>query len=105
MRRLDPCSPRSNGPARRSTPRTQWSPRRGATGLAAFLKTVAVHSFDDGRAVGQILGHAETSDLVDAHLVVLAVRLNDAVLTGDPDDLNEIAGCMGQAAPIIHPWT
>lgn len=72
--------------------------------LAAFLKTVTVHSFDDGRAVGQILGHAETSDVVDAHLVVLAVRLNDAVLTGDPDDLNEIADCIGQAAPIIHPW-
>ena len=66
--------------------------------------STTVHSFDDGRAVGQILGHAGTSDVVDAHFVVLAVRLDDAVLTGGPDALHEIADCMGQAAPIIHRW-
>jgi predicted nucleic acid-binding protein len=72
--------------------------------LAAFLKTVEVHHFDDGRAVGLLLARAGKSDVVDAHLVVLAVRLRDSVLTGDEADLNVLADSVPKNRPVIHLW-
>lgn len=54
--------------------------------LTAFLKTVTVLSLDDGPSVGRLLAVSDSSDIVDGHLVYLAVRLRDDVLTGDPDD-------------------
>lgn len=80
--------------------------RGGATQarLAAFLKSVAVHPLDDGLALGRLLALAGTSDVVDAHLVMVAVRLGDSILTGDPDDLTRISDAMGGAAPTIHSW-
>lgn len=49
--------------------------------LAAFLKTVTLHSLDDGPSVGRLLTVSHRSDLVDGHLVHLALRLGDDVLT------------------------
>ena len=72
--------------------------------LAAFLKSVTVHPLDDGRALGQLLARSATRDVVDAHLVMVAARLDDSILTGDPDDLGRIAEAMGAAGPTVHPW-
>jgi hypothetical protein len=72
--------------------------------LAAFLKSVTVHPLDDGRALGQLLARSATRDVVDAHLVMVAARLDDSILTGDPDDLGGIAEAMGAAGPTVHPW-
>ena len=72
--------------------------------LAAFLQTLTVHSFDDGPSVGRLLALSGTSDVVDAHLVVLALRLGDDILTGDTDDLATISAPLGPTAPTIHPW-
>ena len=72
--------------------------------LAAFLKAVTIHPLDDGRALGQLLALGPTSDVVDAHLVMVAVRLDDSILTGDPDDLNRIAESLGSTGPTIHSW-
>jgi predicted nucleic acid-binding protein len=72
--------------------------------LAAFLKTVEVHPLDDGRAVGLLLARSGKSDVVDAHLVVLAVRLKDSVLTGDDADLNVLANSLPSNRPSIHLW-
>jgi hypothetical protein len=72
--------------------------------LGAFLKATTVHPLDDGKALGRLLAGSGTSDVVDAHLVMLAMRLGDNVLTGDPDDLGQVAGLLGSAAPTIHPW-
>ena len=72
--------------------------------LAAFLKTIVVHPMDDGRSVGQLLGHSETADVVDAHLALLAVRLGDDILTSDVRDLEHLAATFGPAAPIVHRW-
>lgn len=72
--------------------------------LAGFLKTVEVHPLDDGRAVGLLLARAGTSDVVDAHLVVLAVRLGDSVLTGDDADLNRLTDALPSNRPVIHLW-
>lgn len=72
--------------------------------LSAFLKTVAIHPFDDGRAVGRLLAHSGTSDVVDAHLVLAAARHGHDILTGDPDDLTTLTAALGAAAPTVHPW-
>lgn len=72
--------------------------------LAAFLRTLEVHPFDDGRAVGALLARSGTADVVDADLVVLAVRLRDAVLTGDPRDLNVLADAVQSNRPRIESW-
>ena len=80
--------------------------RDGATQarLAAFLKHVTIHALDDGPTVGRLLARSRTSDVVDAHLVVLAVRLKEDVLTGDADDLAAISSTLGATGPLIHPW-
>ncbi len=72
--------------------------------LASFLQTITIHALDDGRSVGQLLAQTRTVDVVDAHLILTAVRLGDAVLTGDPDDLGTLAASLGPAAPTVHAW-
>ena len=44
-------------------------------------------------------GRARTSDIVDAVVVVTAVRLAAPVVTDDPTDLRRLADALG--APII----
>jgi hypothetical protein len=80
-----------------------WRGRRQAR-LAAFLKTITVHALDDGHAIGRLLAQTATADVVDAHLVICAVRLDRDILTGDPDDLTTLATALGPAAPTVHAW-
>jgi predicted nucleic acid-binding protein len=72
--------------------------------LSALLKSVAVHPLDDGRLVGSLLARGSSADVVDAHLVALALELGQAILTGDPDDLAAIAAPLGRVAPAIYAW-
>lgn len=72
--------------------------------LSAFLKTITIHALDDGRPVGQLLAQTGVSDVVDAHLVITAVRIGHDILTGDPDDLTALSEALGPAAPTVHPW-
>jgi hypothetical protein len=72
--------------------------------LSAFLKTITVHPLDDGRPVGQLLAQTNTSDVVDAHLVITAVRLGHDILTGDPADLTTLTSILGPASPTVHAW-
>ncbi|MDY7102936.1 MAG: hypothetical protein S0880_17280 [Actinomycetota bacterium] len=80
-----------------------WRDGRQAR-LASFLKTIPVHPFDDGRPVGRLLAQAGTSDVVDAHLVICAMRLGHDLLTGDPGDLTRLTAPLGPVAPVIHTW-
>ena len=72
--------------------------------LSAFLKTVTIHPLDNGRTVGQLLAQSGTSDVVDAHIVITAVRLGREILSVDPDDLATLASVLGPASPTIHAW-
>ena len=72
--------------------------------LAAFLETIVIHPLDDGRSVGQLLAQTKTSDVVDAHVVITAVRLGHDILTGDPDDLTKLSAVLGPASPTVHSW-
>ena len=72
--------------------------------LAAFVKTLTVHPFDNGPAVGHLLARSETSDVVDAHLVAVAMRLKHDVLTGDSEDITAVCTHLGREAPRVHQW-
>ena len=72
--------------------------------LAKFLTACTVHPFDDGRTVGRLLGRSGSSDVVDAHLVALAVELDDDILTGDPDDLAAVVDGLGDRRPRVYAW-
>lgn len=72
--------------------------------LAAFLETIVIHPLDDGRPVGQLLAQTKTSDVVDAHVVITAVRLGHDILTGDPGDLTTLSAVLGPASPAVHSW-
>lgn len=72
--------------------------------LAAFLKTITIHPLDGGSPVGQLLAQTTTSDVVDAHVVITAIRLGHDILTGDPDDLTTLSAVLGPASPTVHAW-
>ena len=74
--------------------------------LAHIAKSMMVHPFaaDDYTAVGRLLARSGTGDLVDAHLVVLAVRTGHGIVTSDVGDFIALAGHLGTAAPKIHRW-
>jgi hypothetical protein len=71
--------------------------------LAAFLRTVEIHALDDGRAVGRLLRDSGTSDVVDAHLGLLAQRLDDDILTGDVDDISRVVAALSRPVNVL-PW-
>jgi hypothetical protein len=50
-------------------------------------------------AAGLACGQAKTSDIVDAVIVVTAVRLAAPVVTDDPMDLRQLADAVG--APLV----
>ncbi|MCY4174776.1 MAG: hypothetical protein OXD37_00375 [Acidimicrobiaceae bacterium] len=74
--------------------------------LARFLDTLEVHEFTlvDARVVGGVLSRSGSSDVVDAHVLALAVRLQDIIVTADIDDFLLLASCFGADAPRVHHW-
>jgi hypothetical protein len=45
----------------------------------------------DATAVGLLLARTATADVIDAHVVICALRAGQAVVTSDPADLSQIA--------------
>jgi hypothetical protein len=72
--------------------------------LARFLRSVVVVPFDDGPDVGNLLARSGTSDVVDAHLVVVAVRRSEPILTGDMHDLESLAAACRDRRPNLMSW-
>lgn len=72
--------------------------------LARFLQSVVVVAFDDGPEVGNLLARAGTSDVVDAHLVVVAVRRAEPILTGDIRDLETLTSALSERQPNLLNW-
>lgn len=72
--------------------------------LARFLDTIAIHPLAQGHVVGAILARSRTTDVVDAHLVAMALQLNEPILTGDTDDLNAIAAALPDRQPRVFAW-
>lgn len=76
--------------------------------LGAFIKTLEIHPFasEEWNEVGRLVGSAGTSDVVDAHMVALAIKFDDSILTGDPGDLGKLVDSLdvGPARPVIYTW-
>lgn len=72
--------------------------------LAAFLNSISTEPLRDGRAVGALLALSGTSDPVDAHLVAVAVRLRQPILTSDIGDITRLCNPLGDMAPKIMEW-
>lgn len=64
-----------------------WRQPGRQANLARALRNFDIHALDDAVPVGLKLAESETSDVVDAHLVITAAMLGTFVLTGDPDDM------------------
>lgn len=67
-----------------------WRDPTRQANLARAVGHFDVHPLDDARSVGRRLARAKTSDVVDAHLVVVAEQLGTFVLTTDPDDMSQL---------------
>ena len=69
---------------------------RGGTGRqvpVSFLlrqTTVVDLTYAMARVLGRMLGSTKTSDVIDAHVVLLARERDWIVITSDPDDLRRI---------------
>lgn len=65
--------------------------------LSRLLAGCTVTTLDESlaRAVGTLCGQAQTSDVVDASVVVLARVMASPVVTGDAADLRALAGAAG----------
>lgn len=81
-----------------------WRDGAHQTRLARFLQSVVVVAFDDGLEVGNLLARSSTSDVVDAHLVVVAVRRSEPILTGDMHDLESLAAALRDRRPNLLGW-
>jgi len=70
--------------------------------LARLLHAVDVRAIDPevGRAAGVLLGAADTSDPIDATVVLLAAP-GDRILTSDPADLSKLARAASSRAVIV----
>jgi predicted nucleic acid-binding protein len=61
--------------------------------LRRFLRGCDVLPFEaqEAHAVGALLSKTSTSDVVDAHVALVAARVTATVITSDPDDLRALA--------------
>ena len=70
--------------------------------LARLLRAVDVRAIDHqaGRDAGVLLGAADTSDPIDATVVLLAAP-GDRILTSDPADLTRLARAAARRVVIV----
>jgi len=64
-----------------------WRDPARQANLARVIRQFEVHPLDESMSVGRRLGATGTSDVVDAHLAIVAERLGTFVLTSDSDDM------------------
>jgi predicted nucleic acid-binding protein len=72
--------------------------------LHRLLKGCAVAEFvvSDGHEVGRTLATSLTSDVVDAHVAIVAAREGRAVITSDSADLRRLRDALGATFLVIE---
>ena len=97
------ASPIAGDPDRFATIVAQVSRSPRQAQLRRFLRGCEVVAFDPETAheVGSLLARSPTSDVVDAHLAVLASRSARAVVSGDPDDLRRLSEKLRPRFPVV----
>jgi len=67
-----------------------WRDPERQANLARAVRHFDVHSLDESVTLGRRLAHSGTSDVVDAHLAVVAESLGTFILSSDPDDMSQL---------------
>ena len=67
-----------------------WRDPARQANLARALRHFEIHPLDESISVGRRLATSGTSDVVDAHLAVVAERLGTFILTTDPGDMSRL---------------
>jgi hypothetical protein len=57
----------------------------------------------EARSAGAALAASQSSDIVDAAVVVTALAREDLIVTCDPDDLRRIASAIGRSVELCIP--
>jgi hypothetical protein len=78
-----------------------WRDGRKQANLARVLAGVGIEplSKDDGRRIGELLAQAGSSDVVDAHVALMAAPA-DLILTSDPGDIRKLLRARGVSARV-----
>lgn len=73
--------------------------------LSRLLKSCEVEPLDEEltRAAGVACARSGTSDVIDASVVVGAIRRGEGIITSDPKDLRRIAEALHATVPLIAP--
>jgi hypothetical protein len=71
--------------------------------LARALDSFDVRSIDDdlGRKAGVLIGRAQSADVIDAALVLIAED-GDEILTADHTDLNDLIAVSGRLVDLVE---
>lgn len=75
-------------------------PRQARLARALVMVDVQPVMLEDARDAGVLLGRAESSDVVDALVALLALP-GDQVLTSDPEDLSRLMGARKVDARVV----
>lgn len=78
-----------------------WRDGRKQANLARVLAGVGVEALgsDDGRRIGELLAVAASTDVVDAHVALMAAHA-DLILTSDPGDIRRLLEARGVSARV-----
>jgi predicted nucleic acid-binding protein len=67
-----------------------WREPARQANLARVLRHFDIHPLDESVTIGRRLAATGTSDVVDAHLAVVAESLGTFILTADHDDMSRL---------------
>ena len=78
-----------------------WRDGRKQANLARVLAGVGIEALgkDDGRRIGELLALAASTDVVDAHVALMAAN-TDLILTSDPSDIRQLLQARGVSARV-----
>ena len=78
-----------------------WRDGREQANLARVLAGVGITPLggDDGKRIGELLALAGSTDVVDAHVALMAAHA-DLVLTSDPGDVRKLLRARGVSARV-----
>lgn len=67
-----------------------WREPARQADLARAVRHFDIHALDESVSIGRRLAETKASDVVDAHLAVVAESLGTFILTGDPNDMSRL---------------
>jgi hypothetical protein len=78
-----------------------WRDGRKQANLARVLAGVGIEALgqDDGRRIGELLAVAASTDVVDAHVALMAAHA-DLILTSGPGDIRQLLQARGVSARV-----